>query len=229
MPAGRGIDEAGDGRTRARGATRRAAIVSAAAQLFSRHGFPAVGMDAIGAAAGVTGPAIYRHFDSKAAVLAAVFDSILDVVVAAPAIPAASEPIARLRAAVATYARGVAASRQVMAVFVREVHHLPDVEAGKLRERQRALVHRWRELVAALHPGWSEQRVRTAVHAAFGLLNSVGTFSSPLTDQELAEQLTGFAVAALESGAAMESGTASSSQQAHSSPAAMGSPVGGHG
>lgn len=50
---------------------------------------------------------------------------------------------------------------------------------------------------AGVAPGWPDERVRTAVHAAFGLLNSVGTFSSPLTDEELAEQLTGLALAAL--------------------------------
>ena len=60
--------------------SRREVIVTAAADLFARSGYAAVGMDDIGAAAGVTGPAIYRHFDSKAAVLAAVFDRIIDAV-----------------------------------------------------------------------------------------------------------------------------------------------------
>ncbi|WP_037364836.1 TetR/AcrR family transcriptional regulator [Nakamurella lactea] len=193
-----------------RGAARRAAIVAAAAELFSRNGYAAVGMDSIGAAAGVTGPAIYRHFDSKAAVLAAVFDRIIDTVVTRPApaaedpAPAADDPTGptgnaaeRLTDAVRTYADGVAASRTVMAVFVREVHHLPDRESAQLMQRQRTLVHRWRELVAELHPDWPEQRVRTAVHAAFGLLNAVGTFTSPLTDAELAEQLTALTLAAL--------------------------------
>jgi AcrR family transcriptional regulator len=182
-----------------RGAARRAAIVEAAAELFSRNGYAAVGMDAIGAAAGVTGPAIYRHFDSKAAVLAAVIDRIIDTVVGRPTRSAGS-PGQRLSDAVATYARGVAASRTVMAVFVREVHHLPDRESAQLMQRQRALVHHWRELVADVHPAWDDQRVRTAVHAAFGLLNAVGTFSSPLTDDELAEQLTGLTLAALAAG-----------------------------
>lgn len=179
-----------------RGAARRAAIVESAAELFSRNGYAAVGMDSIGAAVGVTGPAIYRHFDSKAAVLAAVFDRIIDTVVAPAADPGGS-PREQLRAAVATYAAGVATSRRVMAVFVREVHHLPDGESEQLLNRQRAVVHRWRELVAAVHLDWPAERVRTAVHAAFGLLNAVGTFSSPLTDDELAAQLTGLTLAAL--------------------------------
>ena len=32
----------------------------------------------IGAAAGITGPAIYRHFDGKSAVLVAMFDHVID-------------------------------------------------------------------------------------------------------------------------------------------------------
>ena len=41
-------------------------------------------MDDIGAAAGVTGPAIYRHFGAKASVLTAVFDRVIDAVTIDP-------------------------------------------------------------------------------------------------------------------------------------------------
>jgi AcrR family transcriptional regulator len=237
-----------------RGAERRRAIVAAAAELFAQRGYPAVGMDDIGAAAGVTGPAIYRHFDSKAAVLAAVFDGIIDAVdapeeggqraagadpdreatpdgdgstgadraaatapagdgstgadgarEAAPAgdgstaIDGAAEPPAvQLSDLVARYAAAVAQRRELMAVFVREVHHLPAEHAGRLRHRQRDLVARWRSLLAATHPGWPAEQVRTSVHAVFGMLNAVGTFASPLPDAVLAEQLTRLASTALE-------------------------------
>lgn len=179
-----------------RGASRRSAIVSEAAELFSRNGYAAVGMDDIGAAVGVTGPAIYRHFESKAAVLAAVFDRIIDTVVTAPT-ASGPDPGDQLRAAVSRYALGVVAARRAMAVFVREVHHLPDEVSGRLRSRQRTLVHHWRELVADVHPDWPAEKSRTAVHAAFGLLNSVGTFTSPLPDGELADQLTRLTLGAL--------------------------------
>lgn len=191
-----------------RGVERRRAIVAAAAELFARHGYPAVGMDDIGAAAGVTGPAIYRHFDSKAAVLAAVIDGIIDAVDApvgggdgaAGADPGRTtgptgEHLADL---VAHYAAAVAQRRELMAVFVREVHHLPAQHAERLRHRQRNLVARWRTLLAAAHPYWPAEQVRTSVHAVFGMLNAVGTFASPLSDAELADQLTRLAATALE-------------------------------
>lgn len=189
-----------------RGAARRAAIVEVASELFARHGYAAVGMDAIGTAAGVTGPAIYRHFPSKAALLAAVFDTIIDTVGTGPADatdltgPGADAGTAanQLRHAIGAYARGVAAHRGQMAVFVREVHHLPDDESTRLRERQRTLVHRWRRLVAAVHPDWPTEQVRTAVHGTFGLLNAVGTFESPLDDAALTAHLLRQALASLE-------------------------------
>lgn len=182
----------------ARGAARRAAILASAAELFSRHGYAAVGMNHIGAVAGVTGPAIYRHFPSKAAVLAGIFDTVIDTVITPPSDRRSADPADLLREAIGTYADGVAGNRTVMAVFVREVHHLPAVEYDRLRDRQRTLVQHWRRLLTAVHPDWEPERVRTGVHATFGLLNSVGLFSSPLPDAALAEQLHGLAAAALE-------------------------------
>src|SRR4051812_49754568 len=50
--------------------SRREQILRAAAQLFAQRGSRNVGVDDIGAAVGVTGPAIYRHFAGKDAMLA---------------------------------------------------------------------------------------------------------------------------------------------------------------
>ncbi|WP_405904130.1 TetR/AcrR family transcriptional regulator [Streptomyces sp. NBC_00656] len=62
---------------------RRTQILSAAAQLFRRNGFTGVGIDDIGAASGVSGPAVYRYFPSKQAILSAVIDGYLDQLEAA--------------------------------------------------------------------------------------------------------------------------------------------------
>lgn len=187
----------------ARGAARREAILTAAAQLFADRGYAAVGMDDIGAAAGVTGPAIYRHFGAKASVLTAVFDRVIDAVAydrveesAAPDSPA--DDAAGLRELIHKYADAVCSRRRLMAVFVREVHHLPADDRALLDERQRVLVRKWRTLLGHAHPDWDVERVRTAVHGAFGMLNAVGTFESPLADAELAHQVSELAINALQ-------------------------------
>src|SRR3954464_1282040 len=57
---------------------REAAILSSAAELFRKRGFAAVGVDDIGRSAGLTGPAIYRHFKGKDDILGALFDEGMD-------------------------------------------------------------------------------------------------------------------------------------------------------
>src|SRR5947199_10601618 len=57
-------------------ASRRAQIRAAAAELFARHGFHGVRIDDIGAAVGISGPALYRHFRSKDAMLGEMLTSI---------------------------------------------------------------------------------------------------------------------------------------------------------
>ncbi|PRC55674.1 TetR family transcriptional regulator, partial [Mycobacterium sp. ITM-2017-0098] len=48
---------------------RRGQLVAAAERLIAEHGYLAVRLEDIGAAAGVSGPAIYRHFPNKEALL----------------------------------------------------------------------------------------------------------------------------------------------------------------
>src|SRR4051812_4535358 len=51
---------------------RKAQLAAVAAELFRARGFPGVGIKDIADAAGVTGPALYRHFADKQAILAYV-------------------------------------------------------------------------------------------------------------------------------------------------------------
>ena len=50
-------------------AHRRQQLLDAAAHLFAERGFNGVSIEELGAAAGVSGPALYRHFPSKEAML----------------------------------------------------------------------------------------------------------------------------------------------------------------
>src|SRR5436309_3704365 len=59
--------------------SRREQILAAAAELFAQHGFHGVGIDDIGAAVGISGPALYRHFRSKDAMLGEMLTSISEV------------------------------------------------------------------------------------------------------------------------------------------------------
>lgn len=144
---------------------RRASIVDAAATLFADRGFAAVGIDDIGAAVGVSGPAIYRHFRGKDAVLAEVVAAtatrIADGVDAAArarrtdaARPAdgSTGPTGRavdglVRHAVAHALDGPAG----LATYLRERHRLVDPPAAVL-EAERRIRTAWRAGLRAIHP-----------------------------------------------------------------------------
>ena len=55
---------------------RREQILSTAAELFAARGFHGVSVADIGAACGISGPALYKHFPAKDAVLAEMLVSI---------------------------------------------------------------------------------------------------------------------------------------------------------
>ena len=55
-------------------AERRALIIEAAGRLFGERGYEATRLDEIAAAAGVTKPIVYRHFDSKRELYLALLD-----------------------------------------------------------------------------------------------------------------------------------------------------------
>src|SRR6266581_7547765 len=74
--AGRGAP--GRPARRRRDPDRKERILVAAAALGARRGFGAISMADIGAEAGIVGSGIYRHFDSKTAILVAMADRVMD-------------------------------------------------------------------------------------------------------------------------------------------------------
>ena len=82
---------------------RRDEILAAAVKLFHERGYHATGMDDIGAEAGISGPAIYRHFKGKEEILEVLLleaaqtglEAAHEVVSAAPSPRQALERLAR--------------------------------------------------------------------------------------------------------------------------------------
>ena len=82
---------AGAGRRR----SRRDEILEIAVGLFATRGYHGVSMDDIGAAAGVTGPALYHHFAGKEAMLAAALIPVSEQLLAGGRDRIAEHPDAR--------------------------------------------------------------------------------------------------------------------------------------
>lgn len=153
---------------------RRERILASATSLFEENGFHGAGIDEIAAAAGVTGPAIYRHFKNKDAVLVALFDRLAERLAAILATVATHEGRAGLETLVRLHGRLAFEERALIVVYISEERNLPDTERRRVRRFQRAYVEVWAELLRPLRPDLSDEECRTAVHAAIGLLNSTG-------------------------------------------------------
>lgn len=171
-------------------AERRSALLAAAAQLFAERGFERVSLDDLGAAVGVSGPAVYRHFAGKQAVLAALLvdasAGLLDGARAVLAerdagadgeIPRDGEASIRdarasLRALVAFHVAFAVENPDVIRVQSADLESLADADRRTVRGLQRQYVELWVDVLEALHPNDARPLLRTRAHAAFGLMNS---------------------------------------------------------
>lgn len=73
-------------------ADRRASLLAAAARLFAERGFDGVTLGDIGEAAGVSGPAVYRHVSSKQGLLGAILVDVSERLLAGGRRVAESSP-----------------------------------------------------------------------------------------------------------------------------------------
>ncbi|MGI9823396.1 TetR/AcrR family transcriptional regulator [Agromyces sp. Marseille-Q5079] len=155
-------------------ADRRAAILTAAAQLFAERGYAGVTIEDLGAAVGVSGPAVYRHFPGKSAVLAAILEgasrSLLDG--ADRVLAGAPDAASALRSLIAFHVDFALADADVIVVQDRELEQLDAGVRHVVRSLQRRYVEHWVATLAELRPDRAEVELRFRAHAAFGLLNS---------------------------------------------------------
>lgn len=159
---------------RTRGGERRERILAAAAELIADRGYHAVSMADIGISAGVVGPAIYRHFDSKAGLLAALFEQVIDTLLrrASAIVEQSRDDREALTALVADHVALVMEKRELAIVYYREVHNLPDHRRSRLRRKQRLYVEEWVHVLGELRPELDETELRAVVHGAIGAIQS---------------------------------------------------------
>ena len=187
-------------KTRLRSSARRKELIAVAANLFGSRGYYAVTVDDIGEAVGLTGPALYRHFASKEALLVAVFDEVIGQLTERirALVSEASDPAAALLAIVRLHVEFAIEQRQNVAVWRQEFQHLPETDRWRLRRAQRLYVEEWVHQVHELRPEFSDTEVRAAVHDAIGLLQSPSDFQSGLPTETAVNLLMSMALAALE-------------------------------
>jgi AcrR family transcriptional regulator len=120
-------------------AERRAVIVEAAGRLFGDRGYEATRLDDVAAAAGVTKPIVYRHFDSKRALYLALLDRHRDDLAGFVAsIPAEGTAEERLRTVLEIWLDYVEARAYAWQMLFRDTGGGPEIAARRREVHARA-------------------------------------------------------------------------------------------
>jgi AcrR family transcriptional regulator len=179
--------------------SRREEILQIAVGLFASRGYHGVSMDDIGAAAGVTGPALYHHFAGKEAMLADALIPVSESLLAGGRRRIAEhpdQPHAALAALVDFHVDFALANPAVIVLHLHELDRLPEEPRRQIRRLQRLYVEEWVNVlteVRDLEPG----EARVLAHAAFGLMNSTPFLGGEVDRQRRAALLRAAALAAL--------------------------------
>ena len=152
---------------------RRSKLLAAAERLIAERGYLAVRLEDIGAAAGVSGPAIYRHFPNKEALLVELLVGISTRLLAGAqaVVSEAADVDAALDGLVDFHLDFALSEPDLIRIQDRDLAHLPERAKRQVRKAQRQYVEIWVDLLRDRNR-IEEADARLMAHAAFGLLNS---------------------------------------------------------
>jgi AcrR family transcriptional regulator len=154
---------------------RKAQLAEEAAELFGRHGYHQVSVHDIAAAAGVTGPAVYRHFRGKQDILAHVLLSGMDVfgLVTEEALATPGSPGEQLEALLRAVAALAVDRREITALWRWEGRHLDQADQAKIRLRGGELMAQWGIALRDARPDLGEADAELLCWAALSVFGSV--------------------------------------------------------
>jgi AcrR family transcriptional regulator len=177
---------------------RRTQILQTAAELFAKNGYHGVSINDLGAACGVSGPALYKHFRGKQAILSEMLVSISDELLTEGRrrVREAEDDLTALAALVDWHVDFALSHAPLIVVQDRDWEALPVESRERVRSTQLKYVEVWVKVLRGLHDELTPKPARAMVHAAFGLINST-PHSALLPDEPMRALLSRMAVAAL--------------------------------
>lgn len=181
-----------------RGGTRER-ILAQAASLFAERGYHGVSTDELGAAVGISGPGLYKHFPTKEALLGELLVGVSERLLAGGQERAArAAPPAEVLAALVEFHVSFALDdADLIVIQERDWRHLREQDRRAVRRLQRAYVTTWTDVLRPLRPDLDAEQARAAVQAVFGLMNSTPHSLGTLPRRTMASLLRGLAMAAL--------------------------------
>ena len=160
---------------------RRSLLTAAAERLIAEHGYLAVRLEDIGAAAGVSGPAIYRHFPNKEALLAELLVGISTRLLAGAEEVAGrgGDADSTLTDLIDFHLDFAFGESDLIRIQDRDLGNLPSAAKRQVRRKQRQYVEIWVDVLRRREHDLTEVDARLMAHAAFGLLNSTAHSVKP--------------------------------------------------
>jgi AcrR family transcriptional regulator len=183
-------------------------VLAAAATVFADRGFHRASVRDVVAEAGMSLAGLYHYFPSKADLLHEIavraFDSLLARLDAAPP----GTPRQRLTTLVHNHLSFFLSRPHEMTVLVREADCLPATLEAGIAEKKRCYYQRCHEILRELDARKSEEELRLAALALFGMLNWTHSWYRPerdgsperLTERMLALFLDGFLASSAQRG-----------------------------
>ena len=158
---------------------RRQWLLDEACALIFERGYDPVSIADIGAAAGVSGPAIYRHFASKAEILAVLCNQTIDRLIELVG-PRRSDPAAELAALIKGQVLLTVRHWQLVRVFTDEERSLPDEMRRMVRRREREHAQRWVDALRLLAPATRLADLEMQAFATVGMILSAARWPEAL-------------------------------------------------
>lgn len=180
-------------------ADRRRQLLVAAGTLIAERGFMGVRLEDLGAAAGISGPAVYRHFPNKEALLVELLVGISQRLLDGGTAVAsqAGSPEQALDALIEFHLDFAFGEPDLIRIQDRDLESLPDAARRQVRKTQRRYVELWVRVLQQSDSALVEQDARVKAHAIFGLINSTPHSASRSAPVHARNILRAMATAAL--------------------------------
>ena len=178
---------------------RQRELIEVAARLFAQRGYHAVGINDISGELGLTGPAFYRHYPSKEALLIAVLDDAISshLEEVGDLVASIADPLETLEAIVEHHIDFVFEQTENIMTWRTEFRSLPEPDRHRLRYLQRLYTEEWVRTLRQLRPELSVDQVRAMCHGAIAMLQSPIEFNNKLPREQVGPLLYGMVMQAL--------------------------------
>ncbi|HEX3795946.1 MAG TPA: TetR/AcrR family transcriptional regulator [Acidimicrobiales bacterium] len=183
---------------RPRSAETRARLLQSALSLFREQGYHGAGTNDIGAAAGLTGPSIYRHFATKDELLvAAVLEGARSLGHGLAQALEAPDPVRALEVLCSTFVASALKDPDLMYVYFYEARHMPSEAQASLEMSAKPYLAHYEHFLAASRPELSAEEVHIRVLAASHMVGGMCTDLPDVSEAVLADVLTARMLATL--------------------------------